>query len=300
VFDPALLLAQQAEPSQAVQMMDRVARAPLSTIVIFAAVCTAVRLALWPVMKSTPPHQRTGLFKTARFVNEMADALVYAAVVVFMLVRPFGIQTFFIPSGSMIDTLLVNDMIVANKWVYRTSEPKAGDIVVFRPPQYALNPGQSDTDFIKRLIGVPGDVIEWRDKTLYRNGAKVDEPYVDYTDGPSGNVLPAADWPSVPQADFKLVKDGDRLIPLHYVGEFANQPGTIFGTVEPFAAKNDEEARRWVALPAEPIPAGHYLFMGDNRNGSSDGRFWGLIKREAIIGRSEAVWFPFNRMGRTR
>ena len=110
-----------------------------------------------------------------------------------MLVRPFGIQTFYIPSGSMIDTLMINDYIVANKLAFRLGKPNHGDIVVFKPPRRALNPGQGETDFIKRLIGIPGDVIEWNDKKLYRNEKYVPEPYVDYTfpGNPEGPIVPA-------------------------------------------------------------------------------------------------------------
>ena len=304
-------LLAQTEPSGFVVWVDRIARAPLSKVVLFAAFFTFVRLAVWPTLKNTPTYERLGAYNFAKVVNEICDAIVYAGVVVFMLVRPFGIQTFFIPSGSMIDTLLLYDYIVANKWVYRVAEPKHNDIVVFKPPKGALNEGQGDTDFIKRLIGTPGDIVEWKGKRLYRNGKPIDEPYVDYTVplSPSGPVLPVSSWKDVNQADFKLVFDNGRYIPVQYTGTFVNRIATVenptgedisnTGCADEFVPKDAAEALRWRNLPPAPIPPGYYFFMGDNRNGSFDSRGWGLVPRDSIIGKSEFIWFPFNRWRKT-
>lgn len=297
-------------PSGLPAMIDKLARAPISQVVLFAIALTLVRVAIWPYLKNTPAHQRLGAYTFAKVVNEICDAVVYAGIVVFLLVRPFGVQTFYIPSGSMIDTLMLNDYIVANKLAYRIGDPKVGDIVVFKPPKSALFAHQGDTDFIKRLIGGPGDVVEWKGKKLYRNGKLIDEPYVDYTVNPNGPVMDPTLWGQVPQADFKLIKDGERYIVVQYTPSSVNEfntdinvlegDGALTSCADELVPKDEEEAKRWRELPAVAIPPGHYLFMGDNRNGSFDGRGWGLVPRSSIIAKSEFIWLPMARWGRTQ
>ena len=302
---PLWELVAQSEPSGFVVWIDRIARAPLSKVVLVAAALTFLRLAVWPILKSTQPDDRFGLYNLARVVNEVCDAVVYAGVVVFMLVRPFGVQTFYIPSGSMIDTLMLNDYIVANKFVYRFWKPKHGDIVVFKPPARALNAGQEDTDFIKRLIGEPGDVIEFKDRVLYRNGAAVPEPYVDFTypGNHEGPVVSMKDRIFIRQADFKLVEIDGKVVPLQYTDTFVNtmplasttEDGSLTQCAPEYVPPSPDTAKEWRDLPAVKVPADHYLFMGDNRNGSSDGRSWGLATADNVIGKSEFIWFPISR-----
>lgn len=304
-MNPIWLLA-QSEPSGLMMTVDRLARTPLSQIVIFAAALTLVRGALFIYIDRTPEHRRTGAFAFARFVNEISDALTYAAIVVFFLVRPFAIQTFWIPSGSMIDTLMEGDMIVANKLIYRFQEPKRGDIVVFEPPREAPNAQDGNVDYIKRLIGLPGDTVEIKDRVLYLNGQKFDEPYVDFTSLASGfrTVLPESEWSSGLYPDFKLVEVGGKIVPLLITTDgYANygiyesgQGSTQYNGAYP--SPNDEESKKWAKLPAAKVPEGMYLFMGDNRNGSADGRFWGLVRRDKIVGKSEFIWMPFSRIFR--
>ena len=306
------LIAQAVEPNGAIYWIDKLARTSLSTILIFALVLTAVRLVLLPYIKNTPAHKRTGLYSFARLANETSDALIYASVVVFMLVRPFGIQTFHIPTGSMLQTLHERDFIIANKLIYRYSDPKVGDIVVFRPPDVAFGRKNPKTDYIKRLVGAPGDVVEMKDMVLYRNGEVIDEPYVFYHEGSNGRNIAYTELPEdrwieleATEPDFKLIEVDGQTIPLLYKGattrvdypvrpEFTrprNDGGLAFSGTQP----ND-----WIELPAAKIPEGYYLFMGDHRNGSSDGRIWGLAPRENIIGRSELIMMPLGRIGKTR
>lgn len=276
--------------------IDKLARTPLSQILMFAAVLTAVRLICYPYLAKSNKADRSGLYPVVKFVNELSDALIYASIVVFMIVRPFGVQTFYIPSGSMINTLHLNDYIAANKFIYRVWEPTDGDIVVFKPPKLARSPGQPESDFIKRLIGRPGDVIEIRDKKLYRNGKAVDEPYVCYTSGERVLTGEAAENVSIP--DFKLIEDNGRIIPVQYQGSIVN-PGYMQVPVD-YQPKSEEERDRWLKAEPAAIPPGYFLFMGDNRNGSFDSRFWGLVPRESIIGRSEFIWVPVKRWRITR
>lgn len=152
--------------------IDQLARTPISVIVWIALGATLIRLLLWAATRNVEPHKRGAGYGFARFTNEFLDAIVYALVFVFLLIRPFGIQAFTIPSGSMAQTLRINDYIVANKAVYRYSEPSVGDIVVFKPPAKGLPAHQEgqDIDYIKRVQGVPGDVVEIRDGKMFRNG----------------------------------------------------------------------------------------------------------------------------------
>jgi len=291
-MNPISIFAQQRQPQGWAEWIDSVARTPLSQIIILVVVCTVLRLVIAPRMLDLPPkHRVPSGYKWLRFFNELLDAIIYAGVFVFLIIRPFGVQAFRIPSESMMDTLLVHDFIVANKLVYRISEPTPGDIVVFRPPAYACFPhqldaqGQPNVDFIKRCVGVPGDVVEIREGKLYRNGKVVEEPY---------RKQPSS-------FDFKLVKYHDsegkeEYWPVLYSSSGLNQFTVDRYRVEPGSAE-EAELR---ALPPAKIPPGYFLAFGDNSPDSSDGRMWGLVKREDLIGRSEAIWLPLKRMGRTR
>jgi signal peptidase I len=291
----------QQPPLFSIESIDRIARAPISQVLMFAAVLTLVRILVFLPLKNQAVHARGAGYKVMKAINELADALVYAAIAVFLLIRPFAIQTFFIPTGSMINTLQLRDFIVANKFIYRASEPQRGDIIVFHPPKPAFTMmGGQETDYIKRLIGVPGDVIELRNKKLYRNGQPVDEPYVTYTTGREQSILlPRDEWDAQIIPDFKLVNDNGRIIPLAMLGGYANMQ--MAGPVSPEFVVNDlTEMRRLMDLPAAPIPPGYFLFMGDNRNGSFDSRGWGLVPRDQIIGKAEFIWLPLSRIRQVR
>ncbi len=108
-------------------------------------------------------------------ILEFIDSLLIALLLVFCVLRPFVIQAFFIPSGSMLPTLQINDRILVNKFIYHFSGPEPGDIVVFQAPPAA---DHLDRDFIKRVVGTPGDRISIHDGYLFRNGDKIVEPYV--------------------------------------------------------------------------------------------------------------------------
>jgi signal peptidase I len=120
--------------------------------------------------------------RPARFVNNLLDAVIYAGILVYLIIRPYVAQPFYIPSESMVPTLKVGDVVMVGKYSYRFSDPKRFDIVVFRAPDWALNPLQTPgkTDFVKRLIGLPGDIIEVRaGEGLYLNGKLLNEPYLN-------------------------------------------------------------------------------------------------------------------------
>jgi signal peptidase I len=122
-----------------------------------------------------------------KVVKDYAEALIIALVLAFFI-RSFVVQAFKIPSGSMLETLQVGDHLLVNKFVYGiklpftnttvipVSDPEHGDIVVFKYPM------DEDIDYIKRVIGTPGDRIRIEDKQVYRNGEPIDDPYAQYTD----------------------------------------------------------------------------------------------------------------------
>ncbi|KHK01617.1 signal peptidase I [Desulfovibrio sp. TomC] len=122
-----------------------------------------------------------------KMLLEYLEALAVALVLAFVI-RTFVVQAFKIPSGSMLDTLLIGDHLLVNKFLYGThipftdkfvlplEDPQRGDVIVFEFPE------DTSKDFIKRIIGVPGDVVEMKDKVLFRNGEQLVEPYIKHTD----------------------------------------------------------------------------------------------------------------------
>ena len=132
-----------------------------------------------PRLPGLKPNHRASLL-------EFDDSLLIALLIVFCVVRPFVLQAFYIPSGSMLPTLEQGDRILVLKFWYRATPPRPGDIVVFRAPKAALygnpllNPDVNEQkDFIKRLQGTPGDHLRVKDAALWRNGRRINEPYIE-------------------------------------------------------------------------------------------------------------------------
>ncbi len=183
--------------------------------------------------------------------REYYEALLIAVIFV-NFARIFAFQAFKIPTGSMEDNLKIGDHIIVNKFIYGP-EPtpwkgflplrdiRRGDIIVFR---YPLQP---DTDFVKRVIGLPGDTVEIRDKLVSINGKPLDEPYVVHVDP---TIYPLQ--PALP---------------------------------EPYRSRDQ--------FGPYSVPAGHYFAMGDNRDRSSDSRYWGTVPRSMIKGRAFMVYWSF-------
>lgn len=311
----------QTAPGGLADTIDRLARTPLSKVIIFVAICTTIRVLLVPFLAKTEAHRRDGAYSVARFANEALDAIIYAGVFVFLLIRPFAIQAFRIPSESMEKTLLVGDFIIANKAIYRYSEPKRHDIIVFRPPKGAIldaknfdAEGQVNVDYIKRCVGVPGDVVEIKNGIFFLNGQAQKEPYTpreaeDFTDQ-NGNAIwnpgePFQDtngngtWDAgAPMdLDFKLVNDNGVYKPLNITADMVNAGPYA---AQEFQIQDAAEMARLRALPAAAVPKGYLLMMGDNRPQSFDGRGWGLLKRDEVIGRAEFIWLPLSRVGSVR
>ncbi len=105
------------------------------------------------------------------FARELVETIVLALILA-MVIKTFVIQAFKIPSGSMLHTLQIGDHILVNKFIYRFTDPRRGDVIVF------LYPEDESRDFIKRIIGLPGDTLEVRNRVVYVNGTPLQEPYV--------------------------------------------------------------------------------------------------------------------------
>jgi signal peptidase I len=210
------------------------------------------------------------------FLVELLNSALIAFALVFLLIRPFLLQAFYIPSGSMEPTLQylpAKDRILVNKFIYRLGSPRRGEIVVFKaPPQAHLpnSPLQGGADIlIKRVIGLPGDKVQVRQGVgIFLNGKLLKEPYL-----PAKNI-PNYDWP--PKGT--PLRDG----------------------IGPYRWPENTLDRPYL------VPAGHLLVMGDNRNNSYDSHLWRNPKTgeaepalplKNILGRSLIIFWPLNRVG---
>lgn len=186
----------------------------------------------------------------------------FPVIAAVFLLRSFLVEPFRIPSGSMIPTLRVGDFILVNRFAYglrcpignctllALGEPKRGDVIVFR---YPVDPRQ---DFIKRLVGLPGDTVRYVNKELTINGEQMlREPLGKFEDG-----LNEESRESLAGVGHNVLVNPDR-------------PAQDFEYT---------------------VPAGQYFMMGDNRDGSSDSRFWGTVPAEYLKGRAFFVWMSWN------
>jgi signal peptidase I len=184
------------------------------------------------------------------------DALIAAALVALFLIT-FVIRTFYIPSVSMVPTLQVGDVLLADEIAYRLHEPASGDVALFTPPEHS--PGN---DYVKRVIGVPGDSITIANGVVYRNGAPLRESYE--------NQPPRYE---LAIHGYGIYVDGTRLDP-----RTADVPPPA----------------RWRS-PSR-IPDGYYFVLGDNRNYSDDSHVWGFVRANAFVGRAFLILWPPNRL----
>lgn len=209
-----------------------------------------------------------------KFFVETIDSLLIAFILVFFLIRPFVVQAFWIPTGSMRNTLRENDRILVNKFIYRLRAPRRGEIVVFHAPRDA-SPDQPK-DFVKRVVGLPGDVVEIKGGRLYLNGCPQSEPYL--CDGKPIDY------------DMKII-DGK----VYYV---PNLPSDAWcGKVRQGATVCNKSLRWFRSAKPGAVPPGKLLVLGDNRNESHDSHIWGFIPMTNLKGKALAVFWPLNRIG---
>lgn len=221
------------------------------------------------------------------------------------VIRSVIVEPFQIPSGSMVPTLAIGDFIVVSKFEYglrvpftdiellALDEPKRGDVDVFiYPPSvsqdpwcwlkrlprgmtFDLIPGMPgpeacSIDYIKRIVGLPGDVVEVRDDIVYINGVEQTRTFTG-------------------EYNYLDVHDCD--------GEPTRMYEESLGDVSHPVLQSSESWRRMRDYPPTEVPAGHYFAMGDNRDNSADGRVWGFVPRNYIRGRAMFVWLSFDPCG---
>ena len=190
------------------------------------------------------------------------------SVLLFLLIRTFLVEAFKIPSGSMENTLQVGDFLLVNKLVYgaevpftnkrlpRLRNPRDGDVIVFEWPV------DLSKNFVKRLVGVPGDTLQMRDGTLIRNDTALAERYVEHTD---------PDMDPAPE-------------------DFAWQRGYLVKTAA--AASSYHPSRNnWGPLV---VPKGNYFVLGDNRDNSLDSRYWGFVPDSLLKGRPFVIYYSYS------
>jgi len=252
-----------------------------AAVLLLAAVITGI---IWLVDAKVFRRHRTS-DAPEPVVVDMARAFFPVIVVVFVI-RSFWVEPFKIPSGSMKPTLLVGDFILVNKYVYGIRLPvvnrkvidiepiKRGDVVVFRYP------ADPSVDYIKRVVGLPGDRVEYKGKRLAINGEPVAVQGNGYYTDAELNFL------RLPTFSEKL---GERN---HQMMIVPAQPPVDLAQVRQFAHRGNCEYNDDGFSCT--VPAGHYFMMGDNRDQSSDSRYWGFVPDDHIKGRAFLVWMNFN------
>ncbi|MCL5103983.1 MAG: signal peptidase I [Armatimonadetes bacterium] len=282
----------------------------------------------------------------AKSIAEIAESLAVAMALVFLLIRPFFVQAFFIPSESMLPGLRIDDHILVNKLIYRLREPKLGDVVVFKAPPEATpdvvrqvemeadergltgserkdfiarEEKAREKDFIKRVIGVPGDIVRITPGYVLING-------VQYSHEELGSQLSsfseASDNHSVKLLKDKMLVNGQIVTKAEVAsavgqpnGKVKIVPGIVYlngrALKESYTAEDpdkpyptDDTPANWIVTKKEggrevryvKIPKGKLLVMGDNRNESFDARFWGLLDRERVLGKAMFIFWPVTRV----
>ena len=212
----------------------------------------------------------------------------FPVILAVFFLRSFLVEPFKIPSGSMIPTLLVGDYILVNKYTYgirlpvinkkiiEVNDPQRGDVMVFRFPD------KPELDYIKRVVGLPGDTIEYFDKRLKINGELVPiEPVGDFVH--RDRLYSSEQYvETLGNTTHALLNDADKPAFVPQVHKFP-QRGNCTYTSSGVRCK---------------VPAGHYFVMGDNRDDSSDSRVWGFVPEEDIVGKAFFIWFNFNELSR--
>ncbi|NTX29812.1 signal peptidase I [Burkholderia pyrrocinia] len=212
----------------------------------------------------------------------------FPVILAVFVVRSFIVEPFKIPSGSMVPTLLVGDFILVNKFEYGLRLPitntkitqgsplSRGDVVVFRYPK------DESVDYIKRVIGLPGDTVAYQDKQLTINGQPVPEaPLPDFFDDERQNYAK--------QFEETIGNRKNAILNNPAVPPF------VMGAYDYPYRDNCTYNSRGVICK---VPPGHYFMMGDNRDNSADSRYWGFVPDQNIVGRAFFIWMNFSDLKR--
>jgi signal peptidase I len=216
----------------------------------------------------------------------------FPVILVVFFIRSFLIEPFKIPSGSMIPTLQVGDFILVNKFTYGVrlpvinqkiaplNNPQRGDVMVFRYPE------DPSLDYIKRVVGLPGDTVEYRNKRLWINGVE----QAQQADGDYNYVESGLNFV---HTEKRLEMLGERK---HAVLVNPEKPTLYLGGVAEFSGREncsyDNEMVRC------KVPEGRYFMMGDNRDNSRDSRYWGFVPDNQIVGKAFFIWMNFSDLKR--
>lgn len=212
----------------------------------------------------------------------------FPVIIVVFVMRSFLFEPFKIPSGSMVPTLLVGDLILVNKFTYglrlpvlnikltQGNAPQRGDVMVFRyPPKPSL-------DYIKRVVGVPGDTVAYLNKRLTINGKAIDTKALpEFFDEDSMRYFKQFEE-SLGDKSHRLLNDDERPAFVPGADPFAGKEGCSY-TIEGVTCK---------------VPDGTYFMMGDNRDNSLDSRYWGFVPDKNIVGKAFFVWMNFGNLKR--
>ena len=264
------------------------------------------RLAAAATLEQQDTARRAGLAKMgiARVDGDVAEAKakllmqpwwldwtagLFPVILVVFLLRSFLFEPFKIPSGSMIPTLMVGDLILVNKFhygirlpvinkkIFANHDPQRGDVMVFR---YPVDPRQ---DYIKRVVGVPGDEVSYLNQRLSINGQPVEtKPLGDFYDEDSLHYAPMFSE-KLGAVEHRILVDPRR--PAYYGGDNKSFP-------------MHENCRYSPEGVVCKVPPGHYFMMGDNRDNSQYSRYWGFVPDENIVGKAFFVWMNFGNLGR--
>ncbi len=212
----------------------------------------------------------------------------FPVILTVFLLRSFLFEPFKIPSGSMVPTLMVGDLILVNKFDYgirlpvinkkilANHDPQRGDVMVFRYPL------DTRLDYIKRVVGVPGDEVAYLNQKLTINGKPVPEaPQGENYDDDSMSYSPLF-IEKLGHVEHKIRVDPSRVV--YY------QPKTRFPFIDSCRYSPEGVVCK--------VPPGHYFMMGDNRDNSEDSRYWGFVPDENIVGKAFFVWMNFGNLGR--
>lgn len=212
----------------------------------------------------------------------------FPVILIVFVLRSFVVEPFKIPSGSMIPTLLVGDFILVNKYTYGirlpvinkkiidVNLPQRGDVMVFRYPE------DPSLDYIKRVVGLPGDKVAYQNKHLTINGEPVEVKKVEDYLHPERLYYSEQYAEKLGAVDHRILNDADAPAFIPDPARFPNRENCIYNHSGVVCT----------------VPPGHYFMLGDNRDNSRDSRFWGFVPEENIVGKAFFVWLNFGEPSR--